>query len=406
VIKHGTCWQILEIDPTDNKREIKQAYARLLKVYHPEEYPEEFKRLENAYKEAIQYKKEAKSTYTMDSSILHEKENIDIKNIDFSEQTVKKKDYSIHLNDTIVVQEEKKKDYSIHLKEDVDDKDYILKKARVLLENNPSIITLDKIFNDKDVIKYLYNPEFKKQIEVLLNDIVRLGDIETNTYIKQKAQMYHLTEVSKKTEQVNKKIQKRTRFNKSTIYVFIFFIVLAVIMGIINSMDRTTKSTNSQDERQQAIDRSIRESQNNSMLEVSKTFCDINSSYLNGIQVDTEGGNVTLKDEEGNNLITEEITSFSCKSTSPLIALKIEGMYQIYDTTTRSFYPFSYQSYAFVSIEENGVIQAGIRVIVLDNDGSWYLLSTLGEKELLIDASISVSNTTQVIRMQDGNIIE
>ena len=38
-------WEILGIEPTKDKKEIKKAYARLLKQYHPEENPEEFKHI-------------------------------------------------------------------------------------------------------------------------------------------------------------------------------------------------------------------------------------------------------------------------------------------------------------------------------------------------------------------------
>lgn len=43
------CWDVLGIEPTQDKKEIKKAYARLLKQYHPEENPEEFKQIQTAY---------------------------------------------------------------------------------------------------------------------------------------------------------------------------------------------------------------------------------------------------------------------------------------------------------------------------------------------------------------------
>lgn len=42
-------WQILGIEPTDNKRAIKKAYAAKLAQFHPEEYPEEFQEIQQAY---------------------------------------------------------------------------------------------------------------------------------------------------------------------------------------------------------------------------------------------------------------------------------------------------------------------------------------------------------------------
>lgn len=50
-------WEWLDISPTSDIREIKSAYARAAKRYHPEEHPEEFKELQKAYKKALLYAK-------------------------------------------------------------------------------------------------------------------------------------------------------------------------------------------------------------------------------------------------------------------------------------------------------------------------------------------------------------
>lgn len=49
----GNVFHILEIEPTNDKKEIRKAYARLVKRYHPEEYPEEWKRIHDAYETAL-----------------------------------------------------------------------------------------------------------------------------------------------------------------------------------------------------------------------------------------------------------------------------------------------------------------------------------------------------------------
>ena len=46
-------WEVLGIEPTSDKKEIKKAYARLLKQYHPEENPEEFKQIQAAYQQCL-----------------------------------------------------------------------------------------------------------------------------------------------------------------------------------------------------------------------------------------------------------------------------------------------------------------------------------------------------------------
>lgn len=48
-------WQILKIEPTKDKRAITRAYRDLLTGVNPEEKPEEFKMLRNAYEEALAY---------------------------------------------------------------------------------------------------------------------------------------------------------------------------------------------------------------------------------------------------------------------------------------------------------------------------------------------------------------
>ena len=49
------CFEVLNIAPTTSQRDIKIAYSQLLKIYHPEEYPEKFKEIHNAYQLAMKY---------------------------------------------------------------------------------------------------------------------------------------------------------------------------------------------------------------------------------------------------------------------------------------------------------------------------------------------------------------
>lgn len=57
------CWEILGIEPTTDKKIIQKAYAELTKKYHYEVYPEEFKKIQEAYKMAISYTKNKKDIY-------------------------------------------------------------------------------------------------------------------------------------------------------------------------------------------------------------------------------------------------------------------------------------------------------------------------------------------------------
>ena len=43
-----TAQKILGVSPQASKREIKKAYAAMLRMYHPEDYPEEFQKIQEA----------------------------------------------------------------------------------------------------------------------------------------------------------------------------------------------------------------------------------------------------------------------------------------------------------------------------------------------------------------------
>ena len=55
-------WSILKIEPTDDKKAIRKAYAAQSKLHHPEEEPEYFATLNQAYKAALDYAAGAEKT--------------------------------------------------------------------------------------------------------------------------------------------------------------------------------------------------------------------------------------------------------------------------------------------------------------------------------------------------------
>jgi tetratricopeptide (TPR) repeat protein len=61
-------WDILEIDPTDNISIVKKAYAKKLKLHHPEDDPEGYQKLREAYDSALKYLKNNKNKQTIISS--------------------------------------------------------------------------------------------------------------------------------------------------------------------------------------------------------------------------------------------------------------------------------------------------------------------------------------------------
>ena len=68
-------FEILEIEPTKDKREIKIAYSKMLKKYHPEEFPEMFMKINEAYGVALEYLEEEYEEYEYDEIFYKNYEN-------------------------------------------------------------------------------------------------------------------------------------------------------------------------------------------------------------------------------------------------------------------------------------------------------------------------------------------
>ena len=62
-------WEILGIEETFDKTEIKRAYARKAKLYHPEEHPKEYQRLRSAYRMAVKLAEESKKAMESDAGV-------------------------------------------------------------------------------------------------------------------------------------------------------------------------------------------------------------------------------------------------------------------------------------------------------------------------------------------------
>ena len=80
-------FKILEIEPTDDKKKIKIAYSKMLKKYHPEEFPEMFMKIREAYQIALEFKE-----YNF-NKINFNKENFKNKNFSEMEQKLEKDGY-------------------------------------------------------------------------------------------------------------------------------------------------------------------------------------------------------------------------------------------------------------------------------------------------------------------------
>ena len=136
-------WAILQIESTTDEKAIKRAYAKLSRQYHPQEHPEEFKNLKEAYKEAINYAKRHKS---LDEKAIDDKNAIDDKKVveensdnQESVSSFNKDDY--RQKDEVKSDDQEKKSFKYH-----DIKTDNLEK--IIFEHH-DIKTDDQIYNQK-----------------------------------------------------------------------------------------------------------------------------------------------------------------------------------------------------------------------------------------------------------------
>ncbi len=75
-------WDVLGIEETDDKKVIKKAYAKLIRQYRPDEAPEKFQEINQAYQYALKFKKQTKAADTVAKSASSLTQNIHQHNVD------------------------------------------------------------------------------------------------------------------------------------------------------------------------------------------------------------------------------------------------------------------------------------------------------------------------------------
>lgn len=158
------CWKILGIEATDQIKDIKRAYAKRSKEIHPEDHPEEFIQLHDAYEQAIAIAKHQYiSTHQQTAPIIEEpfiESNVDqSKGYDFDALF----EEANHLN-----QQQKEKLRTT-----------VLEKISVLLNKMTSYTKWLKFTQESDFIQIAQDPIFLDELYRLISK--RTISSEANT---------------------------------------------------------------------------------------------------------------------------------------------------------------------------------------------------------------------------------
>ena len=209
-------WEILGIQPTSDKKEIKKAYARLLKQYHPEENPEEFKQIQAAYQQCLHSDQEIESVSYEQN--IESKQDIKTKPISIKEDTIVPP--PISKITTLFIQNEK----------DVVVYQDILKSIEKSLPKKIGSKEIVQVFTDPKIMPYLEDEFFCRRLEdiFLSRKLKYIKNFRDPIYIY--LGKYGMSKLSNVMDYSNVPIYKRPAF---VAFIVVSVILLEVILGIV-----------------------------------------------------------------------------------------------------------------------------------------------------------------------------
>ena len=210
------CWDVLGIEPTQDKKEIKKAYARLLKQYHPEENPEEFKQIQTAYQQCLHPDQEVES--------VSYEQNVDIK------QDIKTQPISMKEDEIAPPPVPKVETLFVNNEKDVVVYQDILNSIERSLPKKIGSKEIIDIFTDPKVMPYLEDELFSRRLEdiVLSRKLKCIKNSRNPIYMY--LGKYGMSKLSNAMDYSNVPFYKRPAF---AAFIVVSVILLEVILGIV-----------------------------------------------------------------------------------------------------------------------------------------------------------------------------
>ena len=209
-------WEILGIEPTKDKKEIKKAYARLLKQYHPEENPEEFKQIQAAYQQCLHPNQEIESVSYEQN--IESKQDIKTQPISINEDTIVPP--PIPKITTLFIQNEK----------DVIVYQDILNSIEKSLLKKIGSKEIVQVFTDSKIMPYLEDELFCRRLEdiFLSRKLKYIKNFRDPIYMY--LGKYGMSKLSNVMDYSNVPFYKRPAF---VAFIVVSVILLEVILGIV-----------------------------------------------------------------------------------------------------------------------------------------------------------------------------
>lgn len=209
-------WEILGIEPTSDKKEIKKAYAKLLKQYHPEENPEKFKQIQVAYQQCLHSDQEIESVSYEQN--IENKQDIKTQPISIKEDTIVPP--PIPKITTLFIQNEK----------DVVVYQDILNSIEKSLPKKIGSKDIVQVFTDSKIMPYLEDELFCRRLEdiFLSRKLKYIKNFRDPIYMY--LGKYGMSKLSNVMDYSNVPFYKRPAF---VAFIVVSVILLEVILGIV-----------------------------------------------------------------------------------------------------------------------------------------------------------------------------
>lgn len=413
-------WDILGIDPTTDKKKIKKAYAEKTKVYHPEDYPEEFKIVQEAYQWAMKYasksvlddedleigintnkstdevievnKKEENKSIELDYSNLEE----DFKIKDNRKEKTNKKSETNSSNN------KKSKDgeifneiYNERTRDDeVDQMRYFLDYIEKKIPKKINMEMFKLILSNSYIKSYLEHPDFKTRFEEIMVNKSYADTLYTEKKMSEIARKYNLYKVARAIDKdTNRRyiVGIRTPVFMLGIAVAVSGMFLKVESKKAEKAEQISQSINQSIEKSGETVHKIRESMLNTSLIVNKDF-------INGydVTVDEEDGYYSILDKDKNTVLGN-VSRVEFTMSNLIIAYQA-GEYSIINTSNGNIAKTKYVDIKSADIIKDNDKKYGI--VGMEKDKTWYIIDENGNKVQKISGEPNVGKIN--VEIKDG----
>lgn len=428
-------WDILGIEPTSDRKKIKKAYAEKTKIYHPEDYPEEFKIVQEAYQWAMKYASKSvvndsieseKVEHVFDNNVeitskdiepnystvenistksQNEKTQIEVDYSDLEEENLEFKNKKIEEVEKI---EEKNSDSKIFTggeifnelydertrDDEIDQMNYFLNYIEKKIPKKINMEMFRLILSNSYVKSYLEQPDFKIRFEEIMVNKSYADTLYTEKKMSEIARKYNLYKVARAIDKATK--QRYILGMRTPVFILG---VLVVISGLFLKIE--SKKAEKAEQISKTISQSIEKSGETvhkireSMLNTSLI---INRDFINGYDVKVEKDNgyyIILNSDEKPVIDNVNKIEFTM---SNLILLNKSGVYSILDTKNGNIVNTDYKDLKVADIIEDGEKRYGI--LGMDQNKNWYIVDDKGNSIKKVNGEETIGKLK--VELKDG----